>query len=170
MFFHVFSVPISGLVFNRIFDGKRYQNDLQNRSPGRPFRPKSLQKVSTPYVGECPRADLFSGIDFSMFSGTLSAPFWARFGPFGSILALIGSMLGPFGSILGAFWTLLADFCKNYIEFGIDLRRWFFHKEFGRKPTNEHTHVPQSNKPINGGEIPFFDNLKCPQGPVVAVV
>ena len=97
--------------------------------------------MSGQYGGGRPGADLFSGIDFSMFSGTLSAPFWARFGPFGSILALIGSMLGPFGSIFGAFWTLLADFGKKYIEFGIDLRRRFFHKKskFRLDPKLMHT-------------------------------
>jgi len=59
------------------------------------------------------------------------------FGPFGSMLALVGSMLGPFGSILGTFRTLLAELCKKYIEFGIDLRRWVFQKEFGRKTKKE---------------------------------
>ena len=92
-FFMFFSVPISGLVFNRIFDGKRYQNDLKNRSPGRPFRPKRLQKGTTPNSGSRPRADLFSGIVFFMFFDPLSAPFWSMLGPFGSILA-------PFGIIL----------------------------------------------------------------------
>ncbi len=112
-FFHVFSVSISGLIFDHIFNGKWLQKDLQNRSPGRPLRPNCRLSVTRRVDGSRPRVNLFSCIDFLMFFGPLSAPFWSMLGPFGSILALVGSMLGPFGSILGTCWTPLPDFCKN---------------------------------------------------------
>ena len=95
---------------------------LQNRSPGRPFRPKRLQKWSTLSRVQQPGADLFSGIDFSMFSGLLPASFWARFDPFGCILASVGLMSGPLGSISGAFWALLVVFSLINPFFGRSCR------------------------------------------------
>ena len=174
MFFHVFLRLDFGIDFGHIFDGNSHQNDLQNRSPGRPVRPKRLPASTGNISGEHPGADLFSGIEFSIcFLVPFRRPFgqcWSLLAPFWPLLAPCWALLAPFWEHFGRSWLIFVDFGRILDDFSEGFQRfctyfldtWLYNKKlesisagtffqtlFGRKPTNEHTHVPQSNKPIN---------------------
>ena len=79
---------------------------------------------------ERPGADLFSGIDFSMFSGFLSVPFWARFGPSGSILVPFGSILVTKGALLvnvGPFWLHFGPCWLHVGPFWLNVGSFWLH-------------------------------------------
>ena len=126
----IFQGSISGSIFDRIFNGKWHQNDLQNRSPGRPLRPKRRPRSTALSRIRPPGAGLFSGIDLSVFFGSLSAPFWARFGPSGSILAPFGSILVTKGALLvnvGPFWLHFGPCWLHVGPFWLHLRPFWLH-------------------------------------------
>ena len=153
---------ISASILDRIFDGKCFQNGLQNRSPGRPLRPK-MRESGTPLIeGSRHVADLFPGIDFSMFSGPLSAPFWARFGPFGSILAPRGVILEPRGSFWRPFFMIFHVFWK--IDFGIDFWSHFWAQ--AHKSQRIWSQSERKNKPTNHKETsPKTGPAECALAP-----
>lgn len=91
--FHVFSCLCWGSIleslFDRIFDGKRHQNDLPNPSPSRPLLQKWLQNSITPNSRNIPEPNFFGHWFFNVL--------WH---PFGSLLVPFGSLLVPLGSLL----------------------------------------------------------------------
>ena len=62
-------------------------------------------------------------IDFFDFLGSLSAPFWPRLGPLGSIWAPRGVILEPRGPFWRPFLMIFHGFLIGY--FGIDFLRFF---------------------------------------------
>ena len=127
-------------IFRCIFDGKWFQNGLQNRSPGRHFGPKWSPKWYTGDLREPSWSRPFSRDEFSM-------TFWMHFGSFCSLWA-------PFWLPLGAFWLHFGRLRLSILQrclsnLGSISAGAFFQEIFGRKPTNEQTHATQSNKPIN---------------------
>ena len=113
IFFVFLRGSISVSILDRIFEGKRLQNDLQNRSPGRPLRPKRHPRGLDTEVREPSPSRPFFGHRFldafwPPFGTVLVniGPFWLHFGPcwlhFGPCWLHVGPFWLHFGSILDA--------------------------------------------------------------------
>ena len=94
MFFHVFSVPISGLFFNRIFNGQWLQKASPKSIPGATFSAKKAPKVEYPFLQ-------FFSWSLPFFGHRFRASIFPCFlVPFGALLVNVG----PFWLHFSAFW------------------------------------------------------------------
>ena len=148
MFFHVFSVSISGLVFNRIFNGKWLEKASPKSIPGATFSAKKAPKAEYPFPGFPSWSRPFFGHRFFYVFWSLSAPFWSMLGPFGSILAPFGIILvtqrptcNVQRSILDAPGSILYEI--NRISNRSPQVRFFTHAS----SQCGHSHTLQSTKP-----------------------
>ena len=113
--FSIFSVSISGWIFDHIFNGKWLLNDLQNWSPEQHVRPKRRQggDRTEPKIASWNRP--FWTTEFSMIC-------WRHFGP-------VCTLLGPFWLTLGAFGLHFGSFWLNFAGSSPIWRRWWSNLE-----------------------------------------